>query len=86
MNAIPIELKRAISVGIGLFILFIGLVNGGLVDAPGACRWLAALTTHPTVPDRRDGLRLLVTLLLLARRWGDADSSGSSPRPSSRSW
>jgi AGZA family xanthine/uracil permease-like MFS transporter len=31
MNAIPLQLKRAIAVGIGLFILFIGLVNGGFV-------------------------------------------------------
>jgi adenine/guanine/hypoxanthine permease len=35
MNAIPLVLKRAIGVGIGLFILFIGLVNGGFV-AQGA--------------------------------------------------
>ena len=36
MEAIPINLKRAIAVGIGLFILFIGLVNGGLITAgPG---------------------------------------------------
>ncbi|HBD10106.1 MAG TPA: NCS2 family permease, partial [Syntrophobacteraceae bacterium] len=33
MHAIPITLKRAISVGIGLFILFIGLVEGGFVKA-----------------------------------------------------
>jgi AGZA family xanthine/uracil permease-like MFS transporter len=33
MHAIPQTLKRAISVGIGLFILFIGLVNGGFVKA-----------------------------------------------------
>jgi AGZA family xanthine/uracil permease-like MFS transporter len=32
MNAIPLTLKRAIAVGIGLFILFIGLVNGGFVS------------------------------------------------------
>ncbi len=31
MEAIPLTLKRAIAVGIGLFILFIGLVNGGFV-------------------------------------------------------
>jgi len=31
MEAIPLNLKRAIAVGIGLFILFIGLVNGGIV-------------------------------------------------------
>jgi AGZA family xanthine/uracil permease-like MFS transporter len=36
MEAIPLNLKRAIAVGIGLFILFIGLVNGGLVEVgPG---------------------------------------------------
>ena len=29
LNAIPLALKRAIVVGIGLFILFIGLVDGG---------------------------------------------------------
>jgi AGZA family xanthine/uracil permease-like MFS transporter len=34
MDAIPLSLKRAIGVGIGLFILFIGFVNGGLVATP----------------------------------------------------
>ncbi len=34
MDAIPVELKRAISVGIGFFILFIGLVDAGIV-VPG---------------------------------------------------
>jgi len=33
MDAIPLNLKRAIGVGIGLFITFIGLVDGGLVTA-----------------------------------------------------
>jgi AGZA family xanthine/uracil permease-like MFS transporter len=33
MEAIPINLKRAIGVGIGLFITFIGLVDGGIVTA-----------------------------------------------------
>ncbi len=31
MNAVPLSLKRAIGVGIGLFILFIGFANGGLI-------------------------------------------------------
>jgi adenine/guanine/hypoxanthine permease len=31
MNAVPLGLKRAIGVGIGLFILFIGLWDGGLI-------------------------------------------------------
>jgi adenine/guanine/hypoxanthine permease len=34
MDAIPLNLKQAISVGIGLFILFIGLVNAGFVRVP----------------------------------------------------
>lgn len=46
MNAIPIELKRAIAVGIGLFILLIGLVNGGIVVAGGGTPiGLGSLTT-----------------------------------------
>ncbi len=35
MAAIPTSLKYSIGVGIGLFILFIGLVNGGLVHGEG---------------------------------------------------
>jgi AGZA family xanthine/uracil permease-like MFS transporter len=31
MRAVPLALKRSIGVGIGLFILFIGLSNGGLI-------------------------------------------------------
>lgn len=34
MDAVPMSLKRAIGVGIGLFILFIGFVNGGLIRQP----------------------------------------------------
>ncbi len=34
MNAVPIALKRSIGVGIGLFILFIGFVDGGLIVRP----------------------------------------------------
>lgn len=46
MNAIPIELKRAIAVGIGLFILLIGLVNGGIVVGGGGTPiGLGSLTT-----------------------------------------
>lgn len=34
MHAVPASLKHAISVGIGCFIFFIGLINGGLVRVP----------------------------------------------------
>ncbi|MBI2763388.1 MAG: NCS2 family permease [Chloroflexi bacterium] len=33
MNAVPLSLKRAIGAGIGLFILFIGFANGGLIKS-----------------------------------------------------
>jgi AGZA family xanthine/uracil permease-like MFS transporter len=34
MAAVPLALKRSIGVGIGLFILFIGFVDGGLIATP----------------------------------------------------
>ena len=50
MHAIPLSLKRAIGVGIGLFILFIGLVRGGHREAGPAGR-----AGHPGRSDRRPG-------------------------------
>jgi len=51
MDAIPISLKRAIGVGIGLFILFIGLYQGGLVKQgpPGVPVTLGDLNTLPVL-------------------------------------
>lgn len=66
MNAIPMSQKRAISAGIGLFILFIGLVNGGLVlPGTGTPVTLGALAS-PRVGVAVVGL--LITLALLALR------------------
>jgi AGZA family xanthine/uracil permease-like MFS transporter len=48
MRAIPLELKKAIAIGIGLFIAFIGLVNSGLVvRGAGTPVTLAEFTTWP---------------------------------------
>jgi AGZA family xanthine/uracil permease-like MFS transporter len=48
MRAIPLELKKAIAIGIGLFIAFIGLVNSGLViRGVGTPVDLAEFTTWP---------------------------------------
>jgi AGZA family xanthine/uracil permease-like MFS transporter len=49
MHAIPASLKRAISVGIGLFILFIGLNAAGIVKSgpPGVPVTLGELTAAP---------------------------------------
>jgi AGZA family xanthine/uracil permease-like MFS transporter len=74
MDAIPLALKQAISVGIGLFIAFIGLVDAGFVRRiPDA-----ANTTVPVelgVGSRLIGwptvvfvVGLLLTILLFARR------------------
>src|SRR5207237_3804246 len=50
LNAIPLTLKRAIGVGIGLFILLIGLVNAGfVVRGAGTVGTLSTLNTVPAL-------------------------------------
>jgi len=50
MRAIPLDLKKAIAIGIGLFIAFIGLVNSGLViRGQGTPVDLAEFTTWPVL-------------------------------------
>jgi AGZA family xanthine/uracil permease-like MFS transporter len=66
MNAIPVALKRAIGVGIGLFILFIGFVSAGIVKPgpPGVPVTLGDLTSAPVAVAV---FGLLLTLWLTAR-------------------
>ena len=47
MDAIPLDLKKAIAIGIGLFIAFIGLVNSGIVVQGTPVVDLGRLTTWP---------------------------------------
>jgi AGZA family xanthine/uracil permease-like MFS transporter len=68
MNAIPLSQKRAISVGIGLFILFIGLVNGGLVKAGTGIPVTLGDLTSPRVAVAVAGLFLTVLLMALRVR------------------
>jgi adenine/guanine/hypoxanthine permease len=80
MRAIPRDLRRAIGVGIGLFIAFIGLVNArvaivppGTVRALAAGEWQAALPPVTfgslRVPDTAIALAVLVLIAaLLARK------------------
>ena len=52
MRAIPLELKKAIAIGIGLFIAFIGFYNSGIVvksPSPDVPVTLARLTTWPVL-------------------------------------
>jgi adenine/guanine/hypoxanthine permease len=73
MNAIPLDLRRAIAVGIGLFIALIGAVNARLVVIPGSS--IASLARDPssTVPPVTHGslhapepLLALVGVLIIA--------------------
>jgi AGZA family xanthine/uracil permease-like MFS transporter len=69
MNAIPLELKKAIGAGIGLFIAIIGFANSGLVvPGPGGG---AAVLARGDVDSARIAVfvvGLLLTALLVARR------------------
>ena len=69
-KAIPLELKKAIVIGIGFFILFIGLVDGGIVIAgSGTPVTLGDLTT---VPVAVTAFGVLVTIIMMARKWKGA--------------
>jgi AGZA family xanthine/uracil permease-like MFS transporter len=66
MNAIPLDLKKAIAIGIGLFIAFIGMINAGLVvRGEGTVVELGQLTTWPILVTV---FGLVVTIVLRARK------------------
>ena len=65
MRAIPLELKKAIAIGIGLFIAFIGLYDSGLVTrGVGTPLTLGRFTTWPIAVTL---LGIVITLVLRAR-------------------
>jgi AGZA family xanthine/uracil permease-like MFS transporter len=70
MNAVPLSLKRAIGVGIGLFILFIGLVDAGvIVNAPDASGPVPVLFVFPSTAALGVFLiGLLLTIVLFVRK------------------
>jgi len=68
-DAVPFQLKIAITVGIGLFIAFIGFVNSGFVTATGANSPPVGLGMNgsvATVPTLLFVLTLIVTGILVA--------------------
>ncbi|ORA32686.1 NCS2 family permease [Mycobacterium aquaticum] len=72
-DAVPIQLKLAITAGIGLFILFIGLVDAGFVGSTGRPSPPVGLGTGGTgsintVPTVVFVFTLLITGILVARR------------------
>ena len=70
-DAVPFQLKIAITVGIGLFIAFIGFVNSGFVTATGASSPPVGLGVNgsvATVPSLLFVITLLLTGILVALR------------------
>ena len=65
MTAIPLELKKAIAIGIGLFIAFIGMVNAGIVVTGGGTP--VALGSFTTWPIFVAIFGLVLTIVLRAR-------------------
>lgn len=65
MKAVPLSLKRAIGVGIGLFILFIGFVNGDLIAQGGA---IIEFVFPNTLPAWLTIIGLVITVALYARK------------------
>src|SRR5512132_2685894 len=76
MNAIPMDLKRAIGIGIGLFIALIGLANAGVVIAGPNPPILAIAPRFQTWSLALFVFGLLVTSALVARRVRAALLSG----------
>jgi AGZA family xanthine/uracil permease-like MFS transporter len=69
MNAIPMSLKRAIGAGIGLFILFIGLVDGGLIRQPAGDGPVPVEFVFPTEPAQfLTILGIFITFALFVRK------------------
>jgi adenine/guanine/hypoxanthine permease len=69
MKAVPLSLKRAIGVGIGLFILFIGFVDGGIIRQPAGDGPVPVEFVFPTTPAAFVFfLGLLITIALYARK------------------
>jgi AGZA family xanthine/uracil permease-like MFS transporter len=68
MNAVPLSLKRAIGVGIGLFILFIGFVDGGLIVRPESGPVPVAFVFPNSWATWLTVIGLLITIVLYVRR------------------
>ena len=68
MDAVPIALKRAISVGIGLFIAFIGFFSSGLVVKPASGPLPVGLGTLRGLPIAVFVIGFFLTAWLMARR------------------
>jgi AGZA family xanthine/uracil permease-like MFS transporter len=72
-KSIPLELKKAIVVGIGFFILFIGLVDGGLINVNGGTPvGLVEFGKVPMAPIAVTLFGLGITIAMMALKWRPA--------------
>jgi AGZA family xanthine/uracil permease-like MFS transporter len=72
-KSIPLELKKAIVVGIGFFILFIGLVDGGLINVNGGTPvGFVEFGRVPMAPIAVTIFGLGVTIAMMALKWKPA--------------
>ena len=81
MRAVPLSLKRAIGVGIGLFILFIGFIDAGIIVKTGGSSPKPGPLTFvfPTEPAHFVfWFGLFITVALSARKVPAPCSSASS--------
>jgi AGZA family xanthine/uracil permease-like MFS transporter len=67
IDAVPVSLKHAIAVGIGLYIAFIGMVDAGIVVKPEGTFFLK-LGDLASTPTLLACIGLLLTVTLMARR------------------
>ncbi len=72
-RAIPLPLKKAIAIGIGFFILFIGLINGGVVIVGSA-------SSTPVLLGDLIGVPVAVTLIGVGGQAGYLDKDGDLPQ------
>ena len=69
MGAVPLALKRAIGVGIGLFILFVGFTSGGLIGSNATGEGTPVYLIFPTQPGQYVFLAgLAITIVLFVRK------------------
>ena len=84
MHAVPLSLKLAIGVGIGLFITLVGLREGGIVvNDPATGIGLGDLTAGPPLIALGG---IAVAIVLAARQRAGRDHPRRASRPSRSAW
>lgn len=82
MNAIPLDLKRAIGVGIGLFITLLGLIEGGIIVPNAATVVSLGDFTNPYVWVTLIGLFAILAFMALGVKgdilWGILVATGAA--------